>query len=86
MYFDASPWGYGAFMLLDGHPSAYLYGPWTHYDATRFGIKIGDSAGQGIWEAFSILIGMRTWRSYWQKQLSVVSIKSDSKAALGAQC
>ena len=83
-YVDASPWGYGAFITYDGEPFEILYGAWTVDDCKKFNLSIGDCAGQAVWEALALLVSMRVWWRCWAGQLTCITAKSDSKAALGA--
>ena len=83
-YVDASPWGGGAFLSVDGVPREYWYDAWTELDCKRFGVDIGCCKGQAIWEALALLISIRIWtRWWWDREFAIVA-KSDSKAALGA--
>jgi hypothetical protein len=84
MYVDASPWGFGAFLTLEGCPTERISGAWDADDCRRFKLKIGDAAGQAVWEALALLIALRSWSEYWLEEVAVVWVKSDSKAALGA--
>jgi hypothetical protein len=86
MYVDASPWGFGAFLAVEGSNAEYLHGAWDERDCERFGLKIGDCAGQAIWEALALLIALRAWAEFWLEDPGAATIlaKSDSKAALGA--
>ena len=56
MILDASPWGLGGYLasLLTGTPLQYFESKLTCEDEKRFGRKIGESAGQQIWEALSV--------------------------------
>ena len=64
----------------------YLHGSWEGADCARFGLVVGDCAGQAIWEALALLIALRAWAQFWLTAPGSASIlaKSDSKAALGA--
>eukprot|EP00972_Heterocapsa_arctica_P046271 6826428-Heterocapsa_arctica.AAC.1 len=84
IYADASPWGFGAFLTIDGIPTEYLAGAWDEADCERLGLSIGDCRGQAVWEALALLVCLRAWAEHWQLRQAVIRVKSDSKAALGA--
>ena len=58
---DASPWGIGGILVLDGTPVQYFSDIINIDDCTRFRAKIGDSAFNTLWEALAMLIAIRLW-------------------------
>ena len=47
-YVDASPWGGGAFLSVDGVPLEYWHDAWTEEDCKKFGVDIGSCKGQAV--------------------------------------
>ena len=56
IYADASPWGFGAFVSIDGVAVECLHGVWDMADCDKFSLEIGDCRGQAVWETLVILI------------------------------
>ena len=81
---DASPWGYGAVLNLDGRPVEYIATPISEDDIQRLHVVVGDPKYQAFLETMSILIAMRTWLTKWAGQQLFVHVRSDAAAALGA--
>ena len=82
--FDASPWGYGAVLYWQGKPCEYFGLPISSEDVARFGVVVGDHRFQTLLENLAILIGVRHWLPAWRHMRLLVTVRSDSKAALGA--
>ena len=82
--FDASPWGYGAVMYWQGRPCEYFGLAIASLDVARFGIVVGDHRFQTLLDNLAILIGVRHWLPAWRHQRLMVTVRSDSLAALGA--
>ena len=80
---DASPWGIGAVLIVDGRPVAWLADSLHHADLVRFRARVGDSAFNTIWEALAILVALRTWCAYLVRGAHA-ELRADSLAALGA--
>ena len=53
---DASPWGLGGWLSINGAITHYFGCPVTPSDAEKYGFAIGDSDGQQIWERLAILV------------------------------
>ena len=81
---DASPWGGGGFLSVDGVPSAYFYTEWGPEDVASLGITIGDHRCQALVETFVVLVAVRAWASKWAAQPTSVYGRSDAMAAIGA--
>ena len=84
MDFDASPWGYGGVLFVNGHPIEYFGLPISEEDQSRFGIVVGDHRFQTLCENIAILIGVRQWLPHWKKQRAIVAARTDSAAAVGS--
>ena len=81
---DASPWGLGAVLEIDGIPQSFISEAITHADAERLGFEIGSCRGQSAAESLAILVAMRSWLPLWRVRRTAISVRSDSQAALGA--
>ena len=81
---DASPWGCGAWLAVDGRPVEWLADAWTVEDCSVLRAVIGESKHQATWEACGILIACRSWVPVWAQERLVLVVDNDSKAALGA--
>ena len=71
-------------MSTRGTPTEYFATAWTDSDCDRLGIIVGDHRFQTVVEAYAVLIGVRAWVGHWALEPTVVVVKSDSLAALGA--
>ena len=58
---DASPWGLGGYLIVDGTLTKYFSSPIDSFDAQRFKYATGDAAGQQLWEALAILVAVDIW-------------------------
>ena len=79
---DASPWGLGAYLQINGVISEYAFGPVTSDDEAILGIKAGGSEGQQCWEALVVLAALRLWSSMWRERRITLEVKGDSVTAL----
>ena len=61
MEFDASPWGLGGVIYVDGYPTGFFAQDIQPEDIPKFGIEIGNCACQAILENLAMLIGIRMW-------------------------
>ena len=84
IFTDASPWGGGGYLAVDGVPVSYWHDAWTDEDLNKFGLERGDCRGQAVWEALALLVSLRIWSGAWRDQVAGLEVRSDSKAALGA--
>ena len=71
-------------MMAHGRAASWFAEPITAEDTGRFGIVIGDSRYQALLETLAILIGVRLWLPAWRCDRTVIALRSDSQAALGA--
>jgi hypothetical protein len=81
---DASPWGYGGFILLKGRCMGYFVEAISREDVERFGIILGDAKYQALLENMALLVAVRLWAPIWAGQRLAVGLRSDSMAALQA--
>jgi hypothetical protein len=81
---DASPWGYGGFIMMRTKCVGYYYQEVTADDIARFGIVIGEAKFQALLENMALLIAVRLWACFWIGQRLAVGLRSDSMAALMA--
>ena len=59
---DASPWGLGAFVSINGQPTEYFAVATKLEDAANLGIEFTqDSKVQQAFEALALLVALRMW-------------------------
>ena len=81
---DASPWGMGGWLTVDGHYTHYFAVPITPADAKLYGVEIGTAAGQQIWECLAVLVAIDMWAAVWNQHRIILQIRSDNVTALTA--
>ena len=81
---DASVWGLGALLLINGLLVAALYSPITPLDEAKFRIQRGDNEGQQVWELLIVLVALRRWSDKWPFARFSLEGRSDNMAALVA--
>ena len=81
---DASPWGVGACLVHAGTGVALVAvaDALREEDEAALGIKIGESSAQAVAEALAILVGAHLLRDRPERERVVLSVRSDSSAAL----
>ncbi len=79
---DASPFGFGAVLVLNGRPKEYLAETISTDDSNIFQFAVGDCKGQQTWEALCILIALRAWSRAWRDLRFSLRVRSDSVSAL----
>lgn len=79
---DASPWGFGAILTIDGVIVQFLYEVPCQVDIELLHLKVGDSASQQTMESLAGLIALRQWAPSWKDRRSHFSIRSDNTGAL----
>ena len=79
---DASPWGLGALLVIDGAFFECIAGALTDEDFRRFGLAAGDCRGQQCWESLAILVALRHWAPRWRGRRFCLRVRSDSVTAL----
>ena len=60
---DASPWGLGGVLLVEGRAVACFASKLTRADAVRLHAKIGESKYMPRWEALALLVAAKLWHS-----------------------
>ena len=79
---DASPWGLGGILLINGLATAWFACPLCAFDYEVFGHEQGSSSGQQTWECLAVLVALRLWADEWLKERMVLEVRADSVAAL----
>ena len=65
---DASPYGIGGFICIDGQPVEYFAAPADANDANVVGVPYAqDSKRQQAFEALALLLALRHWRYRWAR-------------------
>ena len=65
---DASPWGIGGILTVNGHISEYMYEAIPTDVAELLSAKIGSSDSQQVFEALAVLAALRVWAHLWKRQ------------------
>lgn len=60
---DASPWGLGGWMSLNGHITHYFHSAVSSHELSIFGLTRGSCDGQQVLESLAILVALRIWES-----------------------
>ena len=83
IYVDASPYGLGGFLEIDGIPKSYFWDAISDLDCEFLEIEhnVG-SKGQQTFEALCLLVTMRLWLPDLGTQRITVAVRSDNIAAL----
>ena len=79
---DASPWGLGGWLSCDGCIKAYFSEAISADDQCILNTKSGTAEGQQTWEALSMLVGLRIWKSWWQTTRVSLAFRGDNVGAL----
>ena len=80
---DASPWGMGAVLVINGAIKSHLSTPLTSTDREILGLgTTASSSDQQAAEALAILVGLREWAPRWKNQRVCLSLRTDNVAAL----
>ena len=79
---DASPWGMGGWLRIDGRIKEYFGCPVSSDDVKMFGVETGTSAGQQVWECLAVLIAVDLWKDTWTDARINLQIRSDNVTAL----
>jgi hypothetical protein len=79
---DASPWGMGGWLRVDGRIKEYFACPVTSDDVSMFGIETGTPAGQQVWECLAVLVALDIWRKHWAEARINLQVRSDNVTAL----
>ena len=79
---DASPWGLGGWLAVNGVITQYFTSALTQEDSDKFGLPLGEACGQQVWEALAILVAVVLWTHIWKQERIVPKVKSDNVTAL----
>ena len=79
---DASPWGFGAVLHVDGQIVDYFHDKPTEQDLKILDVTVGESSSQQAFECLCGLIAMRHWAKAWQNKRCTLTIRSDNIGAL----
>ena len=79
---DASPWGFGGTLHINGIMVEYLYGVPTEYEIKLLELEIGEAKSQQTMEALGGLVSLRQWSKHWQHRRAMLLIRSDNVGAL----
>ena len=79
---DASPYGMGAMLQLDGVIHEFFAIPISEDDQRILCTEAGTSEGQQVWESLAGLIALRLWAKHWQGCRAKLQIRSDNVGAL----
>ena len=82
MVFDASPWGLGGFLTVNGIIIEYFMDEIQQCDLDIFKAEIGNHQFQQLWEVLATLVGLRLWQQFWMQKRVRLSMKSDNMTAL----
>ena len=79
---DASPWGIGGWISIDGIILEYFADKITPFDTAVLLSSIGSSSSQQAFEALAILVSLRLWKRHWRNERCTLAVRSDNISAL----
>ena len=79
---DASPWGMGAFLTIDGRVAEHFAIEISKDDQNILQMQSGGCEGQQLWECLSGLIAMRLWASHWRQRRVHLYLRGDNISSL----
>ena len=79
---DASCWGLGGWLAVDGIITEYFSSPLGPLDVAKYGFAIGNNKGQQVWEALAILVAIDLWSKQWNRDRIVLKVRGDNVTAL----
>ena len=65
MILDASPYGYGGVLVINGVVMAYFADTISRHDVRIMQTEAGNSKGQQTWEALALLVAVKLWAPWW---------------------
>jgi len=77
---DASPWGGGAALVIDGAFVEHAAITWSSVTAARFKVALGSPKGQTTWEYLVILLALELWADRFRS--TGIAVMGDNLAAL----
>ena len=82
--FDASPWGIGSYLVINGVISNYMLSKLTKHDESVLRITIGDPRAQQIVELLSLLVSLVIWAPILEHSKCQLRLRGDNVSALTA--
>ena len=79
---DASPYGMGGWLALNGTIIRYFAAALTEDDADIYGHPLGQSVGQQTGEALAILVAARIWEDAFCNRRVSLRVRGDNVGAL----
>ncbi len=79
---DASPWGLGGWLSVDGVITHYFACPISDEDQSIYSIASGIADGQQLWECLAVLAAIDVWSTQWQQDRIVLKVPGDNIGAL----
>lgn len=79
---DASPWGLGGWLSVDGAPVAWFADAIHAEDIAQLGIDVGSPEGQQVLECLAAVAALRAWRDHWLPRRCSVSVRGDNMTML----
>ena len=79
---DASPWGFGGTLQIDGRIHEYFMDEPAEFETNLLSLVPGSSASQQTMECLGGLIALRHWADRWRNKSSKLAIRSDNIGAL----
>ena len=79
---DASPYGIGGWLALNGVILRYFAAPLTDDDVEIFGHRLGHCEGQQTWEALAILVASSIWTTSFCSRRVSMRVRGDNFGAL----
>lgn len=79
---DASPFGMGATLQINGRFSEYFAIQISEEDTQFLQTPSGTHEGQQVWEALAGLISLRLWKDHWQGKRAKLHIRADNIGSL----
>ena len=79
---DASPWGMGGWLTIDGLITHFFACPVDDSDVQLLGVERGTSVGQQVWECLAVLIAVDLWSYIWRQDRIQLKVRGDNVTAL----
>ena len=79
---DASPYGLGGWIAVDGHIQHYFSCAISSHDEEIYGVASGTCIGQQIWECLAVLVALRLWWAIIRKYRCNIAVRLDNVGAL----
>jgi hypothetical protein len=79
---DASPWGLGGWLSIDGTITHYFACPISAEDQSIYSMPSGCAEGQQLWECLAVLVAIDVWSTQWQQDRIVLKVRGDNIGAL----